>query len=428
MYEDKIKKAVFTLHKRQTVIAGHSVARAMIVLRDRESGLIIRATDYADQAFYLREKLNIRAEDPDRLYAVCQLLNYILIERYEDYGITSISQMTLDMMEDFLADYSVRELDSGGFPVMRTIVAKRDAISAFALAMIKEGRLPYIKEADLVETVYVKVKGFLVEHRKYLLKVRAFKRPAGYKSLVRDMPVGIAKRFVMMTELYDPDITLAVVMGLYAGLREGEVCNLRMDSSTYGPCFRFTKKSKKRCTGIEIDLSRELPLRSDGVVVGRIKIERTQAVFPGYAQIIYDYYQKHIQRTKGYPREETMPLFVSTRKVDGRCMAMTKAAYVARIKRIFYDHVLPSCQNDVDPSLRLFYQQVQGHTWGLHSFRHWFTVSLILSGIDNVASLMNYRGDTWPDSSLVYIQNKGEIQRKYLEASEKFGRMIKGDG
>ena len=77
--------------------------------------------------------------------------------------------------------------------------------------------------------------------------------------------------------------------------------------------------------------------------------------------------------------------------------------------------------------MRLFYQQMQGHTWGAHSFRHWFTVSLILSGVDNIASLMNYRGDSSPESAMIYLQNKGEIQRKYLEASEQFGRMVKGD-
>ena len=427
MDKNLISKAYFTLHKRRTAIAGHAVTRSMIVLKDKESGLIIRVTDYADHAFYLRDELHVHAEDPDRLYAVCQLLNYVLIEKYDVYGITDLTQMTLDMMQDFLADYSKRELVSGGYPEMATLRAKREAISDFALSLIRAGRVPNIKEADLVEVTLRKEKGFYIKQQKYLLKVRAVKRPAGYKSLVRDMPVAIAQRFAMMTEIYDPDITLAVVMGLYAGLREGEVCNLRMNTSSFGPCFRFTLASEDRCTGIEIDLSRELPLRSDGIIVGKIKKERTQAVYSGYAQVIYDFYMKHIQRTKEYPREAAKPLFVNKKKVSGKYMAMTKDAYTVRLKKIFYDHVLPSCKDDPDPSMRLFYQQMQGHTWGAHSFRHWFTVSLILSGVDNIASLMNYRGDSSPESAMIYLQNKGEIQRKYLEASEQFGRMVKGD-
>ena len=73
MDKNLISKAYFTLHKRRTAIAGHAVARSMIVLKDKESGLIIRVTDYADHAFYLRNELHVHAEDPDRLYAVWAL-------------------------------------------------------------------------------------------------------------------------------------------------------------------------------------------------------------------------------------------------------------------------------------------------------------------------------------------------------------------
>lgn len=303
------------------------------------------------------------------------------------------------------------------------ILRKKEANSEVELSMIKEGKLSKHKEVNSMERTFVNVDEIFEEvHRQ---EEEAAKQHARYRDLVRDMLAEIAERVIMMTEIYDPDITLAVVMGLYAGLRVGEVCNLRMESSTYGPCFRFTLASKDCCTGIKIDLTRELPLRSDGIAVGGIKSERVQEVYSGYAQVIYDYYQKHIQRTKDYPREEAMPLFVSTRKVDGRCMAMTRTEYTARARKIFCDHVLPSCKDDPDPNMRLFYQQMKGRAWGVRFLRQWYTVSLALSGVDNFASLMCLRGDRSPYSAMVYIQNVGEIERRYLEAYEECERMIK---
>ena len=52
-----------------------------------------------------------------------------------------------------------------------------------------------------------------------------------------------------------------------------------------------------------------------------------------------------------------------------------------------------------------------------HVFRHWYTVQLVLSGIDNVGELMGARGDTSPESSLTYLQNKGDLEKQYRKVN-----------
>ncbi len=74
------------------------------------------------------------------------------------------------------------------------------------------------------------------------------------------------------------------------------------------------------------------------------------------------------------------------------------------------------------------------HNISPHIFRHWFTVQLVLSGIDNIGTLMYYRGDKSPQSSLTYLQSKGDLEKQYKrvndemfeyrlwESERKFGR------
>lgn len=106
-------------------------------------------------------------------------------------------------------------------------------------------------------------------------------------------------------------------------------------------------------------------------------------------------------------------------------MAMTDRGYRDRVQRLFYNHVLPSCKDDADPEMRAYYIEMQGRTWGAHACRHWYTVSLILNGVDNLAELMQYRGDKRPRSAMVYLERKGELNRRYRKATNKFGRMIR---
>ena len=61
---------------------------------------------------------------------------------------------------------------------------------------------------------------------------------------------------------------------------------------------------------------------------------------------------------------------------------------------------------------------LQEHSISPHILRHWFSVKLTLYGED-VAGLMNWRGDKSPESALTYLENKSELEKQYERVSDE---------
>ncbi len=70
---------------------------------------------------------------------------------------------------------------------------------------------------------------------------------------------------------------MVVALGAFVGLRPSEACNVRREDSPLGAGIIF-HQSDNQVFKIEIDLRKEMPLRSDLKPTGRIKKERLQAV------------------------------------------------------------------------------------------------------------------------------------------------------
>ena len=70
---------------------------------------------------------------------------------------------------------------------------------------------------------------------------------------------------------------------------------------------------------------------------------------------------------------------------------------------------------------------MRNHSWGPHSFRHWFTVFLLYCGVDDVARLKDLRGDRSDDAAESYLKRKGVLMSIYRKSIDKLGIMIKGE-
>lgn len=169
-------------------------------------------------------------------------------------------------------------------------------------------------------------------------------------------------------------------------------------------------------------------MRGDLKDVGRIKKERRQSLYGPFLEIVMKYYNEHLKLIKDMPCEGTMPMFLNRNKdrAAGVYRAMTTDSYRKRIQRLYRNHVLPACQDHEKPELADYFIQMQGRTWGAHAFRHWFTVALILNGVDDIVQIMDLRGDSNPSSARTYLANKGVLMEKYRKAAEQLGMMING--
>lgn len=441
-YADMVSNFSYVVRKTTYRCKGSIRCKKVIALQDDRTGLLEQITDYADYLIYMRDAdMGFEASNDAGLYAVCQFLNFVLIKKFSQYQIKGVEELTVQMVKDFLQQYAHSYTKQGKHPSKNSVRSKRDNISVF-LAMLshyKKTEMRYIRKEDIIGTEYIQSpEHLLVKVNHYKIKVR-YGSANNNSSLMRDMPLEIVERFIKMSQIYEPELTFAFVLMAYGGLREGEVCNVRRKDSCYGPGViisysdgineaKGTYERCHECTSMELDLLDTLVLRSDGKRVGEIKRERKQGVYSGYVDLIYNYYERHLRIIAFKECEEYKPMFITKykNKQTGKYMALTKASLRDRINRLFKEHVLPSLASDKNQKLQTFYAQMMNYSWGAHAFRHWFTVSLVLLGCDEVV-IQSARGDRNRNSSKIYLERKGELQNLYKSAADILGTKIRSE-
>ena len=79
---------------------------------------------------------------------------------------------------------------------------------------------------------------------------------------------------------------------------------------------------------------------------------------------------------------------------------------------------IPIMLEDEDPQVVNYGHLLQENRISPHILRHWFSVKLTLYGED-VAGLMNWRGDKSPESALTYLMDKSELEKQYEIVSDE---------
>ncbi|MCD7991872.1 MAG: hypothetical protein LUK37_08885 [Clostridia bacterium] len=109
---------------------------------------------------------------------------------------------------------------------------------------------------------------------------------------------------------YEPDISLGIALGAYAGLREGEVVNISFGA------VRTIRRGFGIISGLEIDLTDDAPFfkgwagRTDP---GSIKKYRRQRVYPDFLHAVSILFEEHTvsMAARGYPTGKDDPVFVN---------------------------------------------------------------------------------------------------------------------
>ena len=239
------------------------------------------------------------------------------------------------------------------------------------------------------------------------------------KYIFRDIPTKAFEIMIPLAFRFAPGIAFAMCIQAFAGLRPGEACNVRREDSPYGPGITITEIGG-RASKIEIDLKRELRLRSDDVKVGDIKKERTQFVYPVFIDAFMKAYELHRRYIEGRKYEKDYgPMFVNSRG-----MAMTYKSYKESFDEFVEKHFRQALLKSEDPELRIYGQLLYENTLSPHSLRHWFTVQLVLRGED-IGNIQFWRGDKSPQSAFTYLQNKGDLNRELAATNEKLTDLLR---
>jgi integrase len=409
----------YAVYQHRLVAAdGQAYSRSFIVIKNH-FGVIVRFTNLHDYAGVYAGKafVPLQSDAKAKLHYVCKMLNYVLIERFPDFGADHVFDVTREMLEQFFRDYAGTPQTNGEYRSPASIERCIAAITAFYMSLCRKyaGQMK-LKESELVTEKLVRGRrGAMVAKPVPAFQARGNRKT---KSIFRELPTKAFEILMNNAFQYAPDIAFAMCLQAFAGLRAGEVCNVRQEQSPIGSGLSISMIGAD-VRKVQIDLTRELPMRSDGTVCGRIKKERVQNIYPPFLDAFAFAYRHHKQYLSKQDFEAGYcPMFV-----NGRGMAMTYADYANRFKSLVEKHFRPALLASGDPELRLYGQLLCEHNLGLHSLRHWFSVQLVLRGED-IAQVQYWRGDSSPESALIYLQNKGDLLKELELASDELIKIL----
>jgi integrase len=108
-------------------------------------------------------------------------------------------------------------------------------------------------------------------------------------------------------------------------------------------------------------------------------------------------------------------------------LAMTYDVYYKRFIALVENYFRPALIESGDPECRIYGQLLYENHLRPHALRHWFTVQLVLNGED-IAQIQYWRGDKTPESALLYLQNKGDLNRELENANSLLSELLMNHG
>ena len=392
---------------------GTLITRKFIALKSDDRTL--QFTTFHKYAFSTKQTARTITNDGNnRFVFIVQLLNYAFFT----CGISSLAELTVEMVSDFFMDYGMCELpDDDEFTSRSKQTVERciSVIMDFLHNLLKaHGKELAFTRNDLYEEV-----PFRDKHGKALLKkvpifTVQYKNNITARHIFRDMPDEPFR--IIYGHIYQnhKELLMLVSLSAFAGLRPSECCNVRRMDSPLGPGLIFNMIDGE-VTKIKIDLKHEYVLRSDLTPVGRIKKERTGEVPDIFLQAFVEAYNEYMNYIEGRKYETDYgPLCINN---QGK--AYTYASYRIQFRAIIQDELIPIFLESNNPELVIYGRTLMENQISPHIFRHWFTTKLVLSGINDPATLMFYRGDTSPESALTYLKDKGELERAFKKVNNK---------
>lgn len=410
-----IDDIMFACEKVKIQIRNKDIERYLICINSKITGLKLYTTDYTRYIYYSDGHIKkIESNTYDVVLYIVLMLNWIIIENFERYGVAKLEDITFEMCQDYLNWYAIYGAnDRDDAPSLSAIKSVRGYITRFMFGMKRTG-------INLDMNNHWLLKESPKSSRRY--KSYSYELDIVYDSsqsnkILRDIATEAIELQLTCARIYKPLMELPIAMQCYTGIREGATCNCRREDSIYGAGI-ITEHNAGRITGVSINLSRKHLLRSDRAPIGNPKRERIARVYPAFLDAFLDVYNRHLDITTDLKVEDTKPLFINERisRKTGCHMAMSVYSYKSNYKKLMKEYVMPIMRKSDNPRLRDFAQLLDQSRYGLHWFRHWFSVQLVLAG-EEWQTLMEYRGDKSPESAITYVTNKKIFRDMYQKAN-----------
>lgn len=414
-YLKVIKSLKFAKYKHTFITKdGSLMDKWFIVLKDKETGVALEFTPYTRLLRYSDVAMDLRRSETVEAWAkfVCMFLNYILIDNYESFKIDDIKDITIDMGNRFLQAYADGEVGQNEktLDTVRVSIMRLCKLFSFIKSIYK-------KEAKHIYKYKWKYRDGMDRVRynnPFTVNVEKNKEISEQKEdIFRNMPVDIFEIFIKLSKKYYPELTFAIALQAYAGLRPGEVCNVRQAIDPKRPGMQYIKVGTE-IKAMTIDLRKKYQIRADGKSVGGIKKRRRQEIYTPYVSRVYELYKEHLIELEKYQFEDGYyPMFV-----DKNGKALTVKSYREKIERLANNYLRKELAKSDIPRHRYYADILTQKKLSPHFLRHYFTVLLVM---DNKTphEIAVWRGDKNLDSALAYCRDKDELLRSIREVNEE---------
>ncbi|MGT2828366.1 site-specific integrase [Streptococcus hillyeri] len=400
----------FVVYKHSLIIGDNNIVTKQFIVLKQDDGTL----QFTNFHRYVKSANKVKSVSDDgnkRFSYVVKFLNYV----FEEMRITSLDRLTIDMVKDFLMNYGLGTLPGDTRKRKKTTIwTCLNTVLDFLTEYLKDRKKKAILHpSDLYETTtYTNKKGRLIKKKETTFEVFVDDSLTD-QMIFRDMPNVAFEMLFAHIAHHHRDLLMVVALGAFVGLRPSEACNVRREDSPLGPGILF-HQSYDEVFKIEIDLRKEIPLRSDLKPTGKIKKERLQSVPYIFLEIFLDTYNDYMTYLEGKKYEKDYgPL-----SLNKQGKALTYDVYYQRFRKIIREEMIPLYLKSDDAEVVFFGHLLQEHNISPHIFRHWYTTQLVLSGVNEISELMSARGDKSPESAWVYLQNKGEIAKQYGQVND----------
>lgn len=382
---------------------GMLLTRYFIVLKDDKKQVLC----WTDFHKYIKGQRNrkikhLQSSNKNQFQLVAKFLNYCF---FEQYSISSLFEITPEMLKNFMNLYCLENIKNSQYSKTEATMKKTLSYLMDFLIELSKTNLTNYTEKDLYteKNIYSRKLHKLVTTKIPIFTIYCSNEAK--KPVFRDMPISCFQIILSTVIEKHTDILMIVAAQAFAGLRGSEACNIRDTGSILGTNL-FFEKIDGEIRKISIDLTLELNLRNDLKPVGKIKKERIAYVYDDFIQAFCDCYEIYKKRIAGRKRDSKYcPL-----SFDNNGNAMTFDSYRKRFKNAVTDSIEKMIKSDNQEVVNYAHILMENNI-SPHIFRHFFSMMLVYYGVD-IATLQFYRGDSSPESSIVYIQNKSEINKK----------------
>ncbi|COT22018.1 Uncharacterised protein [Streptococcus pneumoniae] len=260
----------FVVYKHSLVLGDNNIVTKQFIVLKHDDGNL----QFTDFHRYVKSASKIRSisDDGNKCFSyVVKFLNFI----FGTLGLKSVDQLTLEMVREFFTLYGLSQLPGDRGKRKKSTVEKCvNAVLDFLTLYLSERKeKAKLKVEELYSTTtFTNSRGRVVKRKEPNFEIYVDDSNTE-KAIFRDMPNSAFEMLFSHIAHYHKDLLMVVALGAFVGLRPSEACNVRREDSPLGPGILF-HQSDGQVFKIEIDLRKEIPLRSYLKPTGRIEKKR----------------------------------------------------------------------------------------------------------------------------------------------------------